>query len=60
MDKRKSNLIYKISFRCIKIMHDCILLRLLVKPEHVLSALGLKSGDTVIEPGCGPGVFSVK
>lgn len=59
MDKKKSDLIYKISFRCIKIMHDGILIRLLVNPARVLTTLGLKRGDTVFEPGCGPGFFTV-
>jgi ubiquinone/menaquinone biosynthesis C-methylase UbiE len=59
MNERDLNLAYKISFHCIKMMHDGMLLKLFIKPDRVLAALGLKEGDTVFEPGCGPGFFSI-
>lgn len=59
MNEEKMNLAHKISFACIRMMHDGALLKAMVKPDNVLSELGLKNGDTVFEPGCGPGFFTV-
>lgn len=59
MNKKSLDFAYRISFYCIKLFHDGALLRLFVKPEEVLSSLGLKNGDTVFEPGCGPGFFTL-
>ena len=59
LDNKKLDLIYRIAFHSIKMMHDGPLLRLLVNPGSLLEDLGLRPGDTVLEPGCGPGFFSV-
>jgi ubiquinone/menaquinone biosynthesis C-methylase UbiE len=59
MTAKNLDFVYKVSFACIKMMHDGMLLKLLVKPDKVLAALGLKNGDTVFEPGCGPGFFTI-
>lgn len=59
MNETNMNLAYKISFHCIKMVHDGILIRSMVEPDRVLAELGLKDGDTVFEPGCGPGFFTL-
>jgi len=58
MNERQRDLVHRIAFHSIKMMHDGPLLRLMVKPERLLAQLGLRSGHTVFEPGCGPGFFS--
>jgi len=59
MNKRNLDFAYKIAFQSIKIVHDGALIRSLVKPDKILSSLGLNKGDTVFEPGCGPGFFTI-
>ncbi len=59
MNEKQLNIGYKISFHSIKFMHDGVLIRSLVKPDKVLTGLGLKKDDVVFEPGCGPGFFTV-
>ena len=43
----------------IRWVHDGWLVHKLVDPEKILRQLGLKSGDTVFEIGCGPGFYSL-
>ncbi len=49
----------RVSFACIRFMHDNRLLRSFVDPAALLKELGLKRGDRVFEVGCGPGFFTV-
>lgn len=48
-----------IAFWTIVFMHDNLLVRLLINPFKRLRAAGLKSGQNVLEVGCGPGFFTI-
>lgn len=48
----------KIHFKMISIMHDTMY-RFFVNPNKLLEPAGLKSCQTVLEVGCGPGFFTV-
>jgi ubiquinone/menaquinone biosynthesis C-methylase UbiE len=47
------------AFSIITLMHDNPLLPFLINRYKVLKAAGLKSGQTVLEVGCGPGFFTI-
>jgi ubiquinone/menaquinone biosynthesis C-methylase UbiE len=49
---------YRISAWGIRIMHNGWIMRMREKSEGVLADLGLRPGDTVLEPGCGPGYYT--
>jgi ubiquinone/menaquinone biosynthesis C-methylase UbiE len=46
-------------FWTIKLMHDNPLLSIFKDPNKHLKAAGLKSGQKVLEVGCGPGFFTI-
>ena len=54
-DSRMSNF----AFRIISRMHDNPFLPLFRNPDKLLKAAGLKSGQKVLEVGCGPGFFTI-
>jgi len=47
------------AFWMISVMHDNPLLPLFRNPYRFLKAAGLKSGQKVLEVGCGPGFFTI-
>ena len=47
------------AFRIISLMHDNPLLPIFRNPYKLLRAAGLKSGQKVLEVGCGPGFFTI-
>jgi len=47
------------AFWIITLMHDNPLLPIFRNPHKLLRAAGLKSGQTVLEIGCGPGFFTI-
>ena len=47
------------AFRIISLMHDNPLLPIFRNPYRLLEAAGLKSGQKVLEVGCGPGFFTI-
>jgi len=49
----------KFAFRIISLMHDNPLLPYFRNPQRLLKAAGLKSGQKVLEVGCGPGFFTI-
>jgi len=48
----------RVHFRIISFVHDT-LYSLFVNPYELLNAAGLKSGQKVLEVGCGPGFFTI-
>ena len=48
----------RVHFRMISFVHDT-LYSLFVNPYELLNAAGLKSGQKVLEVGCGPGFFTI-
>ena len=48
-----------IAFYMITFMHDNPLLPLIRNPYKILERAGLKSGQKVVEVGCGPGFFTI-
>ncbi|RLI10094.1 SAM-dependent methyltransferase [Candidatus Bathyarchaeota archaeon] len=48
----------RVHFRMISFVHDT-LYGLFVNPYGLLNAAGLKSGQKVLEVGCGPGFFTI-
>ena len=49
----------KFTFWIISIMHDNPLLPIFKNPYKLLKSAGLKSGQKVLEVGCGPGFFTI-
>ena len=49
----------KLAFWTITLMHDNPLLPIFKNPYKLLSTAGLKSGQKVLEVGCGPGFFTL-
>ena len=49
----------RLVFWMITIMHDNPFLPIFRNPYKVLKAAGLKSGQKVLEVGCGPGFFTL-
>lgn len=49
---------HRVAFKVIRAMHDGFLANWLVDPAQILSSLGLKRGDTVLDIGCGPGFYA--
>ena len=47
------------TFGIISLMHDNSLLPIFRNPYRLLEAAGLKSGQKVLEVGCGPGFFTI-
>jgi ubiquinone/menaquinone biosynthesis C-methylase UbiE len=47
------------AFKIITIMHDNPLLLIFRNPYKILKRAGLKSGQNVLEVGCGPGFFTI-
>jgi ubiquinone/menaquinone biosynthesis C-methylase UbiE len=47
------------AFRTISLMHDNPLVPIFRNPYRLLEAAGLKSGQKVLEVGCGPGFFTI-
>jgi len=47
------------AFKIITIMHDNPLLPIIRNPYKILEKAGLKSGQNVLEVGCGPGFFTI-
>lgn len=47
------------AFGIISLMHDNPLLLIFRNPYRLLKAAGLKSGQKVLEVGCGPGFFTI-
>lgn len=47
------------AFRIISLMHDNPLVPIFRNPYRLLEAAGLKSGQKVLEVGCGPGFFTI-
>ncbi|MBN2088112.1 class I SAM-dependent methyltransferase [candidate division KSB1 bacterium] len=47
------------AFKMITFMHDNPLLPIIRNPYKILERAGLKSGQTVLEVGCGPGFFTI-
>ena len=47
------------AFGIISLMHDNPLLPIFRNPYRLLKAAGLKSGQKVLEVGCGPGFFTI-
>ncbi|MBC8275885.1 MAG: class I SAM-dependent methyltransferase [Chloroflexi bacterium] len=48
-----------LAFWMISVMHDNPLLPIFRNPYKLLKAAGLKSGQKVLEVGCGPGFFTI-
>jgi ubiquinone/menaquinone biosynthesis C-methylase UbiE len=49
----------KVAFWTITLMHDNPLLPFFKNPYKLLKAAGLKSGQKILEVGCGPGFFTI-
>ena len=47
------------AFRILSLMHDNPLVPIFRNPYRLLEAAGLKSGQKVLEVGCGPGFFTI-
>ncbi len=47
------------AYRIISLMHDNPILPIFRSPERLLAAAGLKTGQSVLEVGCGPGFFTI-
>jgi ubiquinone/menaquinone biosynthesis C-methylase UbiE len=47
------------AFKMITFMHDNPLLPIIRNPYKILKRAGLKSGQNVLEVGCGPGFFTI-
>ena len=54
----KMSIYDRVHFRIISFVHDT-LYSLFVNPYELLNAAGLKSGQKVLEVGCGPGFFTI-
>jgi ubiquinone/menaquinone biosynthesis C-methylase UbiE len=48
-----------VAYQVIRKVHDGSAMKKRVNPTKVLTNLGLKEGDTVFEPGCGPGFYTL-
>jgi ubiquinone/menaquinone biosynthesis C-methylase UbiE len=61
MERRHSDDLHTsgLAFWMISVMHDNPLLPHLKNPYRLLEAAGLKSGQKVVEVGCGPGFFTI-
>jgi ubiquinone/menaquinone biosynthesis C-methylase UbiE len=55
----QGRLIQKLAFWTITLMHDNPLLPYLKNPYKLLKAAGLRTGQKVVEVGCGPGYFTL-
>lgn len=58
-EQQLSPFLAHMAFWTIVFMHDSLLVRLFKNPFKLLRAAGLKSGQNVLEVGCGPGFFTM-